>query len=280
MGGHFDPSFEITYNGHFLGACNAASMVGGANWVDQGNGTYFRDCEGLTHAPPLDLYLMGLIPSSNVPPVLKANPVPTCYEYFQSSNIVGQVTIEELQAFYGVRTPAPPNARTNFSLGFVAETYGRLLNDTEMTFYEILAREYVRRLEPSAPDVELEHGWFTITRYFDESLSSWSTEVLPLLRPAIKGVTPLPNNTVAISATGYPGKVYDLFRTTNLISWQAVGTSAATTNGTCTFTDSAGSVVFLHASTGPPCIDAQLILSQALLTVLRREGCSLGHLGG
>jgi hypothetical protein len=235
-----DTSLDLSKgDGHYVSTCSADSLVGGEHWIDNGNGTYIRDCDelfyGPTNAPPLDKYMMGLIAGSAVPPVRITTNRPPCGGII--TNVIKTVTIANIQAVHGVRTPTPSGAQKSFSLGFVAETYARLLNATEMTFYETLADYYTKAIPPQKPNPQLGSGWVPITRYFGEG-TSWSTEVLPLIRPKIASTEHLADGSARITGTGYPGRNYRLLRTTNFFTWTAVTNKAAGTNGVFVLVDS------------------------------------------
>src|SRR6185503_19850108 len=98
---------------------------------------------GAHRIAPLDLYMMGLLDGSAVPPVpVFSGAFTPCGNVVQ--NIVGAVTIADIQEMHGVRTPGPAEAQRDFSLGFVAESHARLLDATETTFYDIRAAHYTR----------------------------------------------------------------------------------------------------------------------------------------
>jgi hypothetical protein len=87
------------------------------------------------------------------------------------------VTIGDIQSIHGVRSPGPREAQRDFAVAFVAETHERLLNPTEMTFYNILARHYTKVLPQEAPDPYIGKGWQPITRFFGEG-TTWSCCVI------------------------------------------------------------------------------------------------------
>jgi hypothetical protein len=213
-------------------------MVGGIPWQAQSNGTFFLNClEGPNNgqfASPLDKYMMGLIPASSVAPLYAPTNGEQCYDY--ASNYL-TVTIESIQAMHGVRTPTPESARKSFNLGFVAESYGRWLTPAELTFYDILAGHFTKPIPPEE-DAPRVNGWVSIDRYFGEG-STWSSDVLGVIRPRIQGITPLPTGGAQVSGVGYPGRNYRLLRATNIVgSWVVVTNGMAATNGAFTLRDS------------------------------------------
>jgi Ca2+-binding RTX toxin-like protein len=180
-GAYIGSSFKIVDGVHYDNRSSVASLLGGFRWNENVDGTFTRDCDdgrnGAHHASALDKYLMGLIPGSAVPP-LRFDPTPfplSC----DPANVIRDfetVTIEDIQAVHGVRTPGPATAQRDFALGFVAESHGRLLTATEMTFYETLAREYTAPIPAEEPDPYVGDRWVSIDRFFGEG-TSWRSEV-------------------------------------------------------------------------------------------------------
>ena len=154
-------------------------MVGGNEWIENGDGTFVLNCgegrSGAHHASPIDKYMMGLIPGDQVP-TLHLNEdirIPNCGETITSQH---DVTIEEIQNLHGVREPGPENAQRDFNIVFVAESHNRLLNPTELTFYEILAAHYTKEVPAGEPAPYIKVGWPSITRFFGEG-TTWSSTI-------------------------------------------------------------------------------------------------------
>ena len=61
-------------------------------------------------------------------------------------------------------------------LAFVAESHDRLLDPTEMTFYEILADHYTRTVPAGDPDPYMGFDWPPVTRFFDEG-TTWRSGI-------------------------------------------------------------------------------------------------------
>jgi hypothetical protein len=169
--------------GHYDPRSNVGSLLGGQLWSAAGGGAYNIDCNegrsGAHHAAALDKYMMGLIDGSLVPPVLvynAASPLPLMRCGTPISDVVTNVDISRIQGLYGVRTPLPTAAQRDFRFGFVAESTGRFLTATEMTFYETLAAHFAKTLDPAAPDPYLSFNWAPVTRFFGEG-TTWSTVV-------------------------------------------------------------------------------------------------------
>jgi hypothetical protein len=128
---------------------------------------------------------MGLIPGALVVPMHVDNElVIPCVNgtLITQAEIDRTTTIADIQAIHGIRFPGPQTAQHAFTLAFVAESHDRLLNQTEMTFYEILAEHYARILAPEIPDPYVNlNNWVPITRFFGEG-ATWRTD-FPILPP-------------------------------------------------------------------------------------------------
>ena len=167
---------------HYSPRSNVGSLLGGFAWESNGDGTFRRDCTTGTNearrAAPLDLYLMGLIDGSEVPDLrLELGDGNLCFGAGEPITDFETTTLAEIQRLAGVRQPGPEGAQRHFRLGFVAESHGRLLNGTELTFYDRLAAHYVRDLPPEAPDPRVAfNNWSTISRFFGHG-TEWSVEI-------------------------------------------------------------------------------------------------------
>jgi len=177
---HISPSLGLSDGVHYDGRSNVGSLVGGFQWIDDGDGNFTINCDegrnGAHSAPPLDKYLMGLIDGSGVPTLhtysgTSLGPLPKCSagEPVLGEEIVETVTITDIQSIHGVRTPGPVSAQRDFHIAFVAESHDRWLNATEMTFYEILAEHYTKEVLVGDPDPYVGiSNWVPITRFFSE----------------------------------------------------------------------------------------------------------------
>lgn len=167
--------------GHYNARSSVASPLGGFQWTPLGNGTYSVDCNvganGQYQAPPLDKYLAGFLPGASVPPLLVNNAVPPCDLNPRTPEF--SVSIAQIQAIHGVRTPDPATSQKDFVMPFVAESVNRMLTPTEMTYYEIFASHLGTPVLEGAPDPLLGQGWKSMSRYWGPGVT-WSTAV-PLL---------------------------------------------------------------------------------------------------
>ena len=209
-----DGTAHYTYRG------SVGSLVGGFLWIDNGDGTFTRDCtegrNGAHHAPPLDKYMMGLIDGTEVAPLhVDLGTGPICLgediiDHFST------VTIEDIQSFHGVRTPGPADAQRDFALAFVVESRDRLLNPTELTFYEILAEHYTRVVPPQDPDPYLGFNWVPINRFFGEG-TTWGSKIIfrgVTLDPSISAKSGIPGTaltyTLQVTNTGSVSDTFDV----------------------------------------------------------------------
>jgi hypothetical protein len=103
-----------------------ASCMGGSWWQDNGNGTFtdltqpFFQVGGYS---PLDLYLMGLMPKSGVPPFFLVQNL-NLLNYDSNNKPVYSgnrinVTVNDVTAVTGDRMPAWPNTQRRFNIGMV-----------------------------------------------------------------------------------------------------------------------------------------------------------------
>jgi hypothetical protein len=239
-------ALAISDGQHYNQRSSVASLIGGFLWNTNGDGTWTLICEegrnSATHACALDKYLMGLIPTNQVPSQRvypSSNPPPYFICNGVISNVESTVTISNVIAAYGVRSPGPPSAQRDFSVGFVAESNGRLLTPAELTFYDIFAGHYTSQLPAGYADPSVAHNWPPITRFFGEG-TTWKSDVLLAIRPAITSIERMTNGQARISGTGFPNRTYRLLKSTNnFSSWITATNGTAGTNGVFTLVDPA-----------------------------------------
>ena len=178
---------------------------------------------------------MGLISTSAVPPLLVSSNTLNISCDGVITNLRAPVTISNIVAVHGVRTPSPATAQKDFRLGFVAASHNRLLTITEMTYYDLLAAHFTKPLATNHPAPNITFGWTPITKFFGEG-TTWNSDVLGLIRPTITNTLWLTNG-FRVDGTGYPGRNYRLLATTNLVSWTQITNKVATSNGTFSLND-------------------------------------------
>ncbi|MEI6209510.1 MAG: putative Ig domain-containing protein [Desulfuromonadales bacterium] len=102
------------------------SLMYGNGWMDNGNGTFTSTSQQSGYSP-LDLYLMGMIPKTQVPPMLlieNTNIDKTQLPHL-GDTITGTaktVTIDDIVAAEGERTPNAASSQKQFNIGFVLLT--------------------------------------------------------------------------------------------------------------------------------------------------------------
>ncbi|MEP4079811.1 hypothetical protein [Haloferula sp.] len=167
---------------HWKVQSNVGSILGGIAWIPQEGGGWLLDPEQhrsrVRRMAPLDRYLAGFIPASEVDPLmvfddsskiavlrlLDGDPV-------LPEEVTTTVTAEDIVALEGDRIPLPLEAQRHFGVLFVVETVDRLLNAEEMTFYNRLARDFERLLSPSSEPPIMGTNWMPATKYFGEGVS-------------------------------------------------------------------------------------------------------------
>ncbi|KYF67020.1 hypothetical protein BE15_11925 [Sorangium cellulosum] len=119
---------------------------------------------------------MGLIPASQVPPLRRHGGGLFDYCDLEIPSIEATVTIEQIQARLGVRTPGPATAQRDFHVAFIMEAHGRDLTDSELTYFNTLAEFATRPVPAGQPAPMLTHNWAPITRYFGND-TTWRTDI-------------------------------------------------------------------------------------------------------
>lgn len=99
------------------------SLAYGNSWQNNGNGT-FTSFPGRKYFSPLDLYLMGLLDKSAVPPMLLiSNPDVDPKQFSQAGVTIGgsaeSVTIDQIIAAEGERSPDVRASQKSFRIGCV-----------------------------------------------------------------------------------------------------------------------------------------------------------------
>lgn len=240
-----DPSLELDDGtSHYNFRSGAGSLLGGTQFIDAPNGAVIVNCEegrsGAHQAAPLDKYMMGLIDGGAVPPIkIYASSLPGPYLLCDQlvTNIVKTVTISDLQTAHGVRTPGPATAQRDFRLGFVIESHERLLNATELTFYEVLAKHCTKQLPASQPAPYIEQNWAPITKFFGEGATTWTSYVPSFVTPQITSVIRSSPTQITIRASGFPKASYKFEGSSNLVHWSALGSVIASADGNFQFTN-------------------------------------------
>jgi len=142
-----DARFNLGDGAHW-GAVNIPGYVFGINFKSNGNGTY-TITQGVFESgrvyPPMELYLMGLIPSEEVPDVtvlqgITANTVQVGQVVTPAA--VRIVTMADILAVHGPRVPSVGVSPRNFRMAGVLITPGRLATDAEMSAYNRMLEQF------------------------------------------------------------------------------------------------------------------------------------------
>lgn len=194
---YLNKDLGISKGSHYVKSASTASLLNGYDYIEHSDSTFTLDCEdthGVEKPPPLDLYLMGLIPGGEVPPIYVPKDTVHISDYCEPyewqeermddppvpdtltpAHIERVVTIDDIQEVHGVRRPGPRNAQKNFRIGYVGTSHDRLLNETEMTFFNILAKH--RGSEEEQPNYfQKKNTWSPLQGYFGYG-TNWNTEI-------------------------------------------------------------------------------------------------------
>ena len=155
--------------GHWDDFSNVGSILGGYEWIPQPDGSWLVDKDhkksNLSRMALLDRYTAGFIEADAVPDILVYDQSTTHPETraandtpIQPGEIVTTVTIEDIIAVEGERLPSSTESQKHFNMLFVVESIDRLLTPSEMTFYNLLAREFERVLPPGEANPALGGG--------------------------------------------------------------------------------------------------------------------------
>jgi hypothetical protein len=173
-------SLGMTDGAHYKPRSSAASLVGGFQWLQQPDSTYTLNCDegrnGARHAPPLDRYMAGFTDGTDIT-LHKYDP--SLIPAFLCDSVVTSIhdiDITDIQSIHGVRSPGPGSSQKEFNVVFVAESNGRLLTATEMTFYDILAEHFGTAVPEGNPDPHLGFNWAPGTRYWGPGVT-WNTQI-------------------------------------------------------------------------------------------------------
>lgn len=137
-----DTSMLGRSNAHWSFYMNTGgSPVQGHDWTDNGNGTFTAVQPAIYEYSDLDLYLMGLLPPEEVEPWFVLENVSNCVDsaakdgscapedafQFQADSYTvnatrRDITIDDVIASEGVRTPAYPDAPNEYDVSFILVT--------------------------------------------------------------------------------------------------------------------------------------------------------------
>jgi len=127
----------------------AGSLMYGNRWQDNGDGT-FTSLPGHKYYSPLDLYLMGLIDASEVPPMLlitdpdpPIDPARTPEAGITIKGTPEYITIEDIIRAEGERIPGVGDSQKRFSLGCILVTRPGTFTGDELYLIRTIIKNWV-----------------------------------------------------------------------------------------------------------------------------------------
>ena len=124
----------------------AGSLQYGNRWVDNGDGT-FTSLPGRKYFSPIDLYLMGLLEKSQVPPMLlidnkEVDPAQLTKSGVTISGQASYVTIDDIIAADGERIPGYTDSQKDFNIGCILVTQPGTYTGSELQGINNLANAW------------------------------------------------------------------------------------------------------------------------------------------
>ena len=151
-----DDSLEISMGGHWGAVDIPGNLFGldfeangdGSFTITRGRGPLILDINGRlrsTPYPPMELYLMGLIPPEEVPPMTVLRGIDPATA--RIGNVVRptgtrMVEIGEVIGVHGPRIPDHTSSQKEFRLAGVLVTSGRLATNAEMVVFDRFMRDF------------------------------------------------------------------------------------------------------------------------------------------
>jgi subtilase family serine protease len=125
------------------------SVLYGNQWRDNGDGT-FTSIAGIRNYSPLDLYLMGLVDKSQLPPMLLIDNPNIDPERMSETEVTiagtaHYVTIDEIIAAEGARIPGVSDSQKSFKTAFILITTLGTFTGNELYGIETIRNEWVKR---------------------------------------------------------------------------------------------------------------------------------------
>jgi flagellar hook assembly protein FlgD/fibronectin type 3 domain-containing protein len=125
------------------------SLHYGSRWQDNGDGT-FTAVETRTYFSPLDLYLMGMLDKSEVPPMLliENSDLDQTKIHIVGQTISGTprtVTIEEIIAANGERIPSAAESQKSFKTAFIFVTSSGAFSQADLRKLETVRNGFLTR---------------------------------------------------------------------------------------------------------------------------------------
>ena len=138
--------FHLGQHGHWAQDVDAGGggFLNACIWKDDGDGHYSFDGNAYPRGRTgsFELYLMGLIPASEVPPIHIADSVSGTCDHGTISGPIRTIPFEDIVAKLGPRSPSYTESQKDFRVAYVVPSVGRLLNPLEMTVYNRMSQYY------------------------------------------------------------------------------------------------------------------------------------------
>jgi hypothetical protein len=129
--------------------------------ADNGDGTWrLLPATGNEPYSPLELYIMGLIPPDEVPPIHLLSGLDVSNPERVTAQSVRTVTIDDIVEADGVRTPPATASPIEFSVAFVV-VQDLPFTDAEYAFFTLLSTELTYAADPSDFDLYAPFYWAT-----------------------------------------------------------------------------------------------------------------------
>ncbi|MDQ8203361.1 choice-of-anchor X domain-containing protein [Pelagicoccus sp. SDUM812003] len=165
--------------GHYSPYSDANSLLGGYEWVAQGDGSFARkNGKQVYRASPVDLFSMGLLPLDELPDLHLSREIEFVGRetVLQAGDIVKTIASDDIRIAHAERMPDWESPKTHFRVLFVIESRDRLLTEEEMAFYAGFVGEAMRELEDGEPDPAMGGSWAPVTRFFGDRVT-WDSRV-------------------------------------------------------------------------------------------------------
>ncbi len=126
-----------------------ASLMYGNQWQDNSDGT-FTSVAIRKYYSPLDLYLMGFIDKTQVPPMLlienqEINPSRMPELNARITGTARYVTIDDIIAVEGERVPSSADSQKSFKIAFILVTRPGTFTGNELAGVEAMRTEWIKR---------------------------------------------------------------------------------------------------------------------------------------
>ena len=195
---HFEPEKHAAHWSFLFDS--AGSVLYGNDWQDNGDGT-FTSIGARRYYSPLDLYLMGFYDKSRIPPMLlvenpEVDPARPSELGATISGTPRYVTIDDIIATEGERTPGPSESQKSFKMAFILLTTPGTFTSEELHGLENIREGWITRFSVLTDGM----GMMEVASTLKEDLPANPGITLPPVTPRTvapnidDGVTWLVNN--------------------------------------------------------------------------------------